>query len=62
MAQLHSGHRERLRRRFESEGLDNFAPVLGITLPKAITDFTRVGMWGFYLPSQVLITLSVRKN
>ena len=43
-------------------GLDNFAPVLGITLPKAITDFTRVGMWGFYLPSQVLITLSVRKD
>lgn len=42
-------------------GIYNFGPVLGISLPPALLNFAAVAMWGFYLPSQVLIVLSANK-
>lgn len=43
-------------------GLNNFRSVLGIALPAPLLSFVSIGMWAFYLPSQVLIVLSVRKT
>lgn len=40
-------------------GLHNFSTVLGIALPIWLIQFVSIAMWAFYLPSQVLITLSV---
>lgn len=39
-------------------GLFNFGSVIGITLPAAVQSFAADGMWAFYLPSQVIITLT----
>ena len=41
-------------------GLNNFS-MLGIELSKGAQDFVGIGMWAFYLPSQVLIALSARE-
>ena len=41
-------------------GLNNFAS-LGIDLPESVQKFVSIAMWAFYLPSQVLITLSARE-
>lgn len=41
-------------------GLHNLSGLLQSPLPAALTSFAAVGMWLFYLPSQVLITLSGR--
>lgn len=43
-------------------GLDNAGSVLGLNLPKGLYAFTSWAIWIFYMPSQVLITLSVNKN
>ncbi|MCQ2399479.1 MAG: lysoplasmalogenase [Clostridia bacterium] len=43
-------------------GLNNFPSVLGVNLPVWISDFVAFAMWGFYLPSQVLIVLSAKKK
>ena len=39
-------------------GAWNLSPLL----PTALTEFARVGMWMFYLPSQVLIVLSAQQE
>lgn len=39
-------------------GLFNFGAVLSANIPQGLYDFANVGMWLFYLPSQVLIALS----
>ena len=44
-----------------SVGLNNFSAVLGISLDANLISFVSVAMWGFYLPSQTLIALSVVK-
>lgn len=41
-------------------GLNNFS-MLGIELSKGAQDFVGIAMWGFYLPSQVLIVSSARE-
>ncbi|MGN0812340.1 MAG: lysoplasmalogenase family protein [Candidatus Coproplasma sp.] len=43
-------------------GLHNLGSVLGVTLPGWLVQFVSVAIWAFYLPSQVLITLSVNKG
>ncbi|MGN0806920.1 MAG: lysoplasmalogenase family protein [Candidatus Coproplasma sp.] len=43
-------------------GLFNFGAVLDVALPAWLIAFASVAMWAFYLPSQVLITLSVNKG
>ena len=43
-------------------GLHNLAAVLPVVDTGPLFSFAQVGMWLFYLPSQVLITLSVRKK
>lgn len=43
-------------------GLNNFRSVLNISLPAGLISFVSIGMWAFYLPSQVLIVFSVRKR
>lgn len=42
-------------------GLHNLAALSPLAVGGALAAFARVGMWLFYLPSQVLITLSIRK-
>lgn len=44
-----------------SVGLNNFSSVLGISLSANLLSFVSVAMWGFYLPSQTLIALSIVK-
>lgn len=41
-------------------GLFNFSSVLNINIPNGLMDFVTISMWGFYLPSQTLIALSVK--
>ncbi len=43
-------------------GLYNLGDVLGVAISKQIYDFASVMMWGFYLPSQVLIVTSIDKQ
>lgn len=43
-------------------GLHNFGTVLNVALPIWLTKTVSVAMWAFYLPSQVLITLSVNRG
>ena len=43
-------------------GLHNLAAFLPVVDTGPLFSFAQVGMWLFYLPSQVLITLSVRKK
>lgn len=43
-------------------GLHNFGTVLNVALPIWLTKTVAVAMWAFYLPSQVLITLSVNRG
>ncbi|MGN1060338.1 MAG: lysoplasmalogenase family protein [Candidatus Coproplasma sp.] len=43
-------------------GLHNFGSVLNIALPSWLISFAAFAIWAFYLPSQVLITLSVNKG
>lgn len=43
-------------------GLDNAGSVLGLNLPDGLYAFTSWAIWIFYMPSQVLITLSVNEN
>lgn len=43
-------------------GLHNFGAVLDVALPVWLIEFVSVAIWAFYLPSQVLITLSVNKG
>lgn len=43
-------------------GLHNLTAFLPVEGVGPLFSFARVGMWLFYLPSQVLITLSVRKK
>ena len=42
-------------------GLHNSPDYLPF-VPPWITAFSQIAMWGFYLPSQVLIVLSVRRR
>lgn len=41
-------------------GLHNFGSVLNVSLPSWLISFAAFAIWAFYLPSQVLITLSVK--
>lgn len=41
-------------------GLDNFGSVLNVAMPSGLVAFASFAIWAFYLPSQVLITLSVK--
>ncbi|MGN0824655.1 MAG: lysoplasmalogenase family protein [Candidatus Coproplasma sp.] len=43
-------------------GLHNFGSVLNVALPSWLISFAAFAIWAFYLPSQVLITLSVYKG
>ncbi|MGN1103418.1 MAG: lysoplasmalogenase family protein [Candidatus Coproplasma sp.] len=43
-------------------GLHNFSSVLNVALPIWLVEFVAVAIWAFYLPSQVLITLSVNRG
>ena len=43
-------------------GLYNLGDVLGVAISKQIYDFASIMMWGFYLPSQVLIVTSIDKQ
>ncbi|MGN0806618.1 MAG: lysoplasmalogenase family protein [Candidatus Coproplasma sp.] len=43
-------------------GLHNFGTVLGVALPDWLVTFAAFAIWAFYLPSQVLITLSANKG
>ena len=46
----------------ERPGLHNLAAFLPVVDTEPLFSFAQAGMWLFYLPSQVLITLSVRKK
>lgn len=39
-------------------GLDNGVDILGLNMPQTVLNAVRFAIWAFYLPSQVLITLS----
>ncbi|MBQ7374161.1 MAG: hypothetical protein IJW64_06375 [Clostridia bacterium] len=43
-------------------GLYNLTDVLGVAVNKEVFNFASIMMWGFYLPSQVLIVTSIRKE
>lgn len=43
-------------------GLHNLGAVIGVALPAWLIQTVSVAIWAFYLPSQVLITLSVNKE
>jgi len=43
-------------------GLNNITNVSGISLPNWLNDFVDVAMWAFYLPSQVLIAVSIMEK
>lgn len=43
-------------------GLDNMGAVIGADLPATLIKIVSFLIWVFYLPSQVLITTSVKKN
>ena len=42
-------------------GLDNGVDILGLNMPQTVLNAVRFAIWAFYLPSQVLITLSANK-
>lgn len=43
-------------------GLDNGVDILGLNLSYEIINIVQVAIWAFYLPSQVLITLSANEG
>ena len=43
-------------------GLHNFGSVINVALPIWLIEFVAVAIWAFYLPSQVIITLSVNRG
>ncbi|MGN1373383.1 MAG: lysoplasmalogenase family protein [Candidatus Coproplasma sp.] len=43
-------------------GLHNLGSVMGVGLPNWLLQTVAVAIWAFYLPSQVLITLSVNRG
>lgn len=43
-------------------GLTNLSSLAVISVPEPVLSFAQTGMWLFYLPSQVMITLSIYPN